>query len=217
MGGAGRQREVAADSAAMTCRNALPFHYPVCGGSTPRTARLILAAGLALLLAACASAPDRAVDSGPGSEPIPLHGGRAGAATPLDLRADDVLMRATGLIGTRYRYGGSTPQTGFDCSGFTTWVFQHAAGIGLPRSARDQFSAAGVAIPREQLRTGDLVFFKQSGRRIDHVGIYVGEGRFVHAPSRGGSVRIDPLNMPHWQRTFEGARRVLVRTRGRLP
>lgn len=161
-----------------------------------------------LLLAGCATQSTK-VDVADESEPLPLPSEMIGAPQPLDLRTDDLLMHAMGLIGIRYRYGGTNPRTGFDCSGFTSWVFSEAAGIGLPRTARDQFASSGSPVPRESLRAGDLVFFKQSGRRIDHVGIYVGEGRFIHSPSRGGRVRIDALALPHWQRTFQGARRVL--------
>ena len=117
-------------------------------------------------------------------------------------------MQAMGLIGSPYRYGGTTPR-GFDCSGFTSYVFRESVGVQLPRTASEQYAAAGQPVAREALVAGDLVFFRQSGRRIDHVGIYVGEGRFIHAPSRGGRVRIDALSNPHWTRTYQGARRLL--------
>lgn len=169
---------------------------------------MLVACALLALPTGCATQPTK-VDVVNESEPLPLPSESIGSPQPLDLRADDLLLRAMGLIGTRYRYGGTNPRTGFDCSGFTSWVFLEATGIGLPRTAHDQFSAAGNPVPRETLRAGDLVFFKQSGRRIDHVGIYVGEGRFIHSPSRGGRVRIDALALPHWQRSFQGARRVL--------
>lgn len=169
---------------------------------------MLALSALVLLLSGCASNPSK-VKAGNESEPLALSSERVSAPQPLDLRTDDLLMHALGLIGTRYRFGGTNPRTGFDCSGFTSWVFREASGIGLPRTARDQFSDAGSPVPREALVAGDLVFFQQSGRRIDHVGIYVGEGRFIHAPSRGGRVRIDALALPHWQRSYEGARRVL--------
>lgn len=178
----------------MIRRDALPRHYAV-----------VL---LALLLAACASAPK--VEVADASEPLPLDSATTSAPKLLDLRADDVLMQAMGLIGTRYRFGGTTPQQGFDCSGFTSYVFRESLGVQLPRTAADQFARAGVAIERDELTPGDLVFFKQNRRRVDHVGIYVGEGRFVHSPSRGGRVRIDALASPHWTRSYTGARRLLV-------
>ena len=192
----------------MTGRDALPRHYPAPARRTPRRGSGT-AAGLlvALLLGGCATAPR--VDLAPASEPLPLGADESGTPKPLDVRADDVLMHAAGLIGTRYRYGGQSPQTGFDCSGFTSWVFREAVGIQLPRTAREQFAGVGTPVPQHELKAGDLVFFRQSRRGIDHVGIYVGEGRFVHAPSRGGRVRIDALSLPHWQRTYQGARRLL--------
>lgn len=193
----------------MIGRDFLPRHYPVHPASAPWRG-LVAAVLTAVVLAGCASAPRPPVATGPSSEPLPLRDYRPRAPRPLDLRSDDVLMQAAGLIGTRYRFGGNRPETGFDCSGFTSWVFAEAAGIQLPRTAREQFSEAGPAVARHALQAGDLVFFEQSRRGIDHVGIYVGEGRFVHAPSRGGRVRIDSLALPHWQRTFEGARRPLA-------
>jgi len=199
----------AADSAAMIGRDALPRHYPV--RPAPAPWRWLIAAVLAAtVLAGCASAPHPPVVAGPASEPLPLRDYSPRAPRPLDLRSDDVLIQAAGLIGTRYRFGGSRPETGFDCSGFTSWVFAEAAGIQLPRTAREQFVQSGPVVARDALQAGDLVFFEQSRRGIDHVGIYVGEGRFVHAPSRGGRVRIDSLSLPHWQRSFEGARRPLA-------
>jgi cell wall-associated NlpC family hydrolase len=177
----------------MTGRDTMPRHYA--------------AALVALLLAACASTPT--VEVTEASEPVPLRGPRTSAATPLDLRADDLLMRAMGLIGTPYRYGGTTPQRGFDCSGFTSYVFRESVGVELPRTANDQFLQAGTTVAQHDLAAGDLVFFRQGRGRIDHVGIYVGEGRFIHSPSRGGRVRIDALAAPHWTRSYKGAKRLL--------
>ena len=174
--------------------------------------RSILACALATLamLSGCATTGGPHDEAGPeASEPRPLRSSRTGPAEPLDLRADDVLMQAMGLIGTRYRYGGTSPQQGFDCSGFTSYVFRASIGLQLPRTAADQFRELGAAVPRDALNAGDLVFFRQGRGRIDHVGIYVGEGRFIHAPSRGGRVRIDGLEAPYWTRSYQGARRVL--------
>ena len=101
-----------------------------------------------------------------------------------------------GLVGTPYRYGGNTPESGFDCSGLIGYVYQNRAGKPPPRTvaALDQW---GQSIARESLRTGDLVVFGR-GRTPNHAGIYVGEGRFVHAPSTGGTVRLDWLDAKHW-------------------
>ncbi len=119
----------------------------------------------------------------------------------------DVLMRAIGLIGTPYRYGGNSPKNGFDCSGLVSYVFNDAASIQLPRTTREQWRVLNNSVSNKRLIAGDLLFFAQ-GRGIDHVGIYVGEGRFVHAPSTGGTVRIDPINSPYWRKHYQGARRV---------
>lgn len=190
-----------ADSAAMNGRDSMLRHYPA----------LLLTAAIALL-AGCASGPRTGPSAQPdveASSPVPMQVPRTGAPVPLDLRADDVLMQAMGLIGTPYRFGGTTPERGFDCSGFTTYVFRESVQLALPRTAQDQFNQAGSAIAKTELVAGDLVFFRQNRRRVDHVGIYVGEGRFVHAPSSGGRVRIDALSSPHWTRSYAGAKRLL--------
>ncbi|MGV8844733.1 MAG: C40 family peptidase [Pseudomonas sp.] len=122
----------------------------------------------------------------------------------------DVLFRALGLVGTPYRYGGNTPDSGFDCSGLIGYVYQNVAGIHLPRTTR---ALQGMAVPqvaRQSLQSGDLLFFATSGgRQVSHAGIYVGEGRFVHAPSSGGTVRLDSLSNSYWRSSYLNARRVL--------
>lgn len=123
-------------------------------------------------------------------------------------QANDVLMRAIGLVGTPYRYGGNTPQGGFDCSGLIGFVYRDAAGLSLPRTTRELAAMNAPRRGREQLSPGDLVFFAGRGG-VDHAGIYVGEGRFVHAPSSGGTVRLDALDARHWQARFAFGRRVL--------
>lgn len=114
-----------------------------------------------------------------------------------------------GLVGTPYRYGGDSPAGGFDCSGLVAYVFREAAGLRLPRSTRGQIDHPARPVERERLRAGDLVFFNPGGGPISHIGIYVGDGRFVHAPSRGGTVRLDRLDTPYWQKAYASARRVL--------
>jgi cell wall-associated NlpC family hydrolase len=122
--------------------------------------------------------------------------------------ANAVLMRALGLVGTPYRYGGNTPQGGFDCSGLVTYVYRDMLDLRLPRTSRDLAAAHGRRVDEGHLATADLVFFG-SGQDVSHVGIYVGEGRFVHAPSTGGTVRLDRLDGPYWQDHYRGALRVL--------
>jgi cell wall-associated NlpC family hydrolase len=123
--------------------------------------------------------------------------------------ANDVLMRALGLIGTPYRFGGNTPGGGFDCSGLVGYVFLDAAGLPLPRTSQQISEIDAPRVPRDRLAPGDLVFFGEGPRRVSHVGIYVGEGRFVHAPTSGGTVRIDPLSLRYWDQRFLFGRRPL--------
>ncbi len=124
--------------------------------------------------------------------------------------ADDVLLRAMAQIGTPYRWGGSSPQTGFDCSGLIGYVFNHSMNIKLPRSTSEMIKVNAPVIERGRLRTGDIVFFATNGaRNVNHAGIYVGDDRFVHAPSTGGRVRIDSLNSPYWSKAYLQAKRYL--------
>jgi cell wall-associated NlpC family hydrolase len=121
--------------------------------------------------------------------------------------ANAVLMRALSLVGTPYRYGGNTPEAGFDCSGLVGYVFHDSLARALPRTSAE-LGAAGDGIGLERMATGDLVVFGEGGG-VSHVGIYVGEGRFVHAPSSGGTVRLDRLDAPYWREHLLGARRLL--------
>ncbi len=125
--------------------------------------------------------------------------------------ANAVLMRALGLVGTPYRFGGNTPESGFDCSGLVTYVFRDMLDVRLPRTSRELAAAQGPRIEPARLAPADLVFFGSRGS-VTHVGIYVGEGRFVHAPSSGGTVRLDHLDGTYWRDHYSGARRVLTRS-----
>lgn len=117
-------------------------------------------------------------------------------------RVADFAMR---LRDVRYVRGGHDPKTGFDCSGFTHYVYNQTYGLNLPYDAPSQFRD-GKTVPRERMRTGDLVFF-QVGKRITHVGIYLDDGRFIHSPRPGKSVRVDSLDSPYWAKRFAGAKR----------
>ncbi|WP_263263913.1 C40 family peptidase [Pseudomonas sp. RIT-PI-S] len=166
----------------------------------------ILAFAPFALLAACASAPPPA--------PMPMVAApRPVILNPADyssVKADDVLFRAIGLVGTPYRWGGNTPDSGFDCSGLIGFVYRDAAGIALPRSTRELITMRAPSVDRSALRSGDLVFFStQGGGQVSHAGIYVGEGRFVHAPRTGGTVRLDYLDKPYWQKAYLDAKRVI--------
>lgn len=122
-----------------------------------------------------------------------------------------VLRRAMALMGTPYRWGGTSPDSGFDCSGLVGYVFRSALGIDLPRVSRDiaTHSNGQMIAKREDLKQGDLVFFGLKGR-INHVGIYVGEGRFLHSPSTGKDVRVDSLLTGYWAPRFMQARRIAM-------
>ncbi|BDM24377.1 C40 family peptidase [Pseudomonas sp. NPDC089428] len=124
--------------------------------------------------------------------------------------ADDVLMRAIGLVGTPYRWGGNTPDSGFDCSGLIGYVYRDAAGISLPRSTREMIVMRAPTVDINSLQSGDLVFFATGGgSQVSHAGIYVGEGRFVHAPRTGGTVRLDYLSNSYWSKAYLQAKRVI--------
>jgi cell wall-associated NlpC family hydrolase len=124
--------------------------------------------------------------------------------------AEDVLFRALGLVGTPYRWGGNTPDSGFDCSGLIGFVYRDAAGISLPRSTREMIVMQAPNVGKEGLQTGDLIFFATNGgSQVSHAGIYVGEGRFVHAPATGGTVKLDSLSKAYWQKAYLSAKRVL--------
>ncbi len=120
----------------------------------------------------------------------------------------DIVVRALTLIDTPYRYGGSTPDAGFDCSGLVRYVYNTVAARQLPRRSED-IGKLGEPITRSQLEPGDLVFFNTLRRAYSHVAIYIGDGRFLHAPARGGRVRIEALDDRYWQARFNGARRML--------
>jgi cell wall-associated NlpC family hydrolase len=114
---------------------------------------------------------------------------------------------AVTLQNIRYRRGGREPSTGFDCSGFVRYVFRHAVDQDLPADSASQFASVGAKVSRAELKTGDLVFFRTRGKRISHVGIYLGEGRFIHSPSSGKRVSINRLDETYWARRFAGAKR----------
>lgn len=154
---------------------------------------------LLALLSACASAP-RTDHAQRATQPASI--------SAVTQRANEVTLRALGLVGTPYVWGGNTPQGGFDCSGLVTFVFTDAAALTLPRTTVQMAAMPARTVARDALRTGDLVFFSE--REVPtHVGIYVGNGRFVHAPNEGGTVRLDALSNPYWNRNYRFSRRVL--------
>ncbi|MFC5608300.1 C40 family peptidase [Variovorax soli] len=155
----------------------------------------LLLAGALLVLAGCGSTPPRAT------------GGAAASVryTPLSTeQSEDIAIHALGLVGTPYRYGGNSPQGGFDCSGLIGYVYRSRAGLAPPRTVA-QLAGFGESVDRSELRTGDLVLFGSG--QPNHAGIYVGDGRFVHAPSTGGTVRLDKLASAYWSRQPLSVRR----------
>lgn len=153
------------------------------GSGARRLTAVLLAA---VLLAGCAVAP-RAPASGEGAQ---------------------LALAAVGLLGTPYRFGGEDPASGLDCSGLVRHAARTALGVELPRQT-EAMSRVGVEVAETQLQPGDLVFFNTLGRPYSHVGVYVDGGRFVHAPTQRGFVRIDLLTQTYWQARFDGARRLV--------
>lgn len=156
-----------------------------------------------LLLAAALISPTAHADE-PIVVPPPLQVSFVDRATTT---AQDAIDHAMDLIGIRYRRGGSSPESGFDCSGFVNHVFREGLGLILPRSSKEM-SKSGETISRDELRPGDLVFFNTMRNAFSHVGIYLGDNQFVHAPRSGGRVRIEDLRDGYWTKRFNGARRV---------
>ena len=148
-----------------------------------------------LALGGCGSTPS------PRSSPI--HAPAPSALS--DEQAHDIAIHALGLVGTPYRYGGNTPDSGFDCSGLIGYVYKSRAGVAPPRTVA-MLGDFGQSVSAGDLRTGDLVIFG-AGRNPTHAGIYVGEGRFVHAPSTGGTVRLDQLASNYWSKQKTSFRR----------
>lgn len=158
----------------------------------------LLACCLAVLLTACGSAPMRTPDSA--VTPVPEV--RSEAASE---QGSEVAIYAMDLIGTGYRFGGKNPEAGLDCSGMVSYIFNRAAGLRLTGSAADM-ARKGRQIDKANLRAGDLVFFNTLNRPFSHVGIYIGDGRFIHAPSGNGKVHISRMDNPYFAPRFEMAR-----------
>ncbi len=131
-----------------------------------------------------------------------------GLVTQVRDRAADMVLTAMNFLGVRYKRGGDSVDNGFDCSGFTRQVFESSLGLVLPRRADEQARAAGlVTVKKDELQPGDLVFFNTLRRTFSHVGIYIGDGKFVHSPKPGGEVRVEDMRIVYWAKRFTGARR----------
>lgn len=135
----------------------------------------------------------------------------AGAAAPAGRGAPELVLAALNFLDTPYRLGGNEHTQGFDCSGFTRHVFQVGLGLLLPRRAEEQAQARDlVPVDADTLAPGDLVFFNTQGRAFSHVGLYMGSGRFVHAPRSGSAVRVEDMREAYWASRYEGARRAAM-------
>jgi cell wall-associated NlpC family hydrolase len=191
----------------------------------PRSAAALARLLLALALGGGATA-HAAPETPPAADPVlqllqdkgllPPEGGRTEPAPLVQQMRDaasDLVISAMNFLGVPYRRGGNHAEQGFDCSGFTRHVFEHSLGLVLPRRADQQAQSAGLLqVKREELRPGDLVFFNTLKRAFSHVGIYVGDGRFIHSPRTGGEVRIEDMREAYWARRFNGARRAEARS-----
>ena len=172
-----------------------------------RVLRMALATLLGFASAGAGAAPDAAT-----SDPIARFLVERGLGDALigqvRDRASDLVITAMNFLGVPYRRGGQTEDEGFDCSGFTRYIFERSIGLVLPRKVDEQASAPGLrSVRRDDLQPGDLVFFNTLRRSFSHVGIYVGEGKFIHSPKSGAAVRIEDMTLAYWARRFTGARR----------
>ena len=163
--------------------------------------RLMLVAALSLLtLPACAQEQARAPNA---SESANDQGHEWGD------RTHELVFHALAFLGVKYHFGGTDPETGWDCSGYVSHVFSNAIGIVLPHNSV-AMSGRGEPIGRADLQPGDLVFFHTLKHAFSHVGIYLGEQRFIHAPSTGKAVQISDMNARYWARRFNGGRRIVA-------
>lgn len=169
--------------------------------SAPKANRLVRAALAGLLLmgggTSTVSARDISMDTGGMASPLQHASGRI----------NDVVLQALALAGLRYQYGGQSATTGMDCSALVQHVFRQAWQRDLPRTA-EEISRAGDRVTVRELEPGDLVFFNTLSRPYSHVGIYLGENKFVHSPSAGSSVRVENMSVNYWKSRYNGARRI---------
>lgn len=162
---------------------------------------LVLALALALSPVAIAQQLKSDADAGKSAAGIGEYGAQV----------ENLLNQGMEYLGIRYRFGGNSPETGLDCSGLVQNVFRNALGLDLPRTAKEM-ARVGDKVGMNDLKPGDLVFFNTMRRAFSHVGIYLGDGRFLHAPRRGEEVRIDDMDKTYWVKRFNGARRLVPDT-----
>lgn len=217
-----------------------PQYNPSIPTLTPRSlwqAGKILLAASALALAGCASNPNAQQHADNDSHHLivrdsylsktksdPLGAylassdfSRAGSSRSYsEPRTPTLVGTALGLLGVKYKYGGESPDTGFDCSGLVGYAAEKSLGLKLPRRSAD-IARLGVSIKRSELKRGDLVFFNTRGARFSHVGIYLGNHKFVHAPRAGSAVRVEDMTIAYWQKRYNGARRLVASAAGAKP
>lgn len=165
--------------------------------------KIVMAALAVFILAGCAAPPAKHVKP---SRPTPAAVQRALAEAP-PTRARELALHALSHVGVPYRFGGSSPENGFDCSGLVQYVYNRGAGLALPRNTQ-AMSRVGTPVGAAELAPGDLVFFDTLRRPYSHVGIYLGDRRFIHAPASGGTVELVDMRERYWQTRFNGARRL---------
>lgn len=173
-----------------------------------RTTMNAFFAGAIITLAGSAAAAPAALPEESGGAIQQRVDSSVASATARLRRLPDLLMHAISLIGVKYRFGGNSAQSGFDCSGFVRHVFAESVALELPRSSF-AMGKLGETVGQDALQPGDLVFYNTLRRSFSHVGIYLGEGRFVHSPSRGKSVEIVDMSDTYWIKRFNGARRLV--------
>jgi cell wall-associated NlpC family hydrolase len=182
------------------------------------TARCAVASALLMACGWAAAAPDEPADAITRllMEKGLIPNAAAVAAAPVESplvrqvrdAASDMVITAMNFLGVPYKRGGNNQEDGFDCSGFTRHIFEMSLGLVLPRRADDQATAPGLLqIARDDLKPGDLVFFNTLKSTFSHVGIYIGEGKFIHSPRTGGAVRVEDMRFAYWNTRFTGARR----------
>ncbi len=151
--------------------------------------------------------PSRSSDATVSADATSTLGGAKSFLSGVTSKAGDVVVGALNMIGVRYRWGGNIPDSGLDCSGFVRYVFQDTLGMTLPRRV-EEMSHVGEKVTVNDLKPGDLVFFNTMRRSFSHVGIYIGDNKFVHSPSIGSTIRVDDLDDGYWEKRFTGARRI---------
>ena len=179
---------------------------------------------LCLILSACAATPPSAppvrdTSRPPASSSAPVSVSKPVAAKPAkpvvikpsasspSAAANEVVLYALGLLNVRYQFGGNNPESGLDCSGMTSYIFDQAIGMKLPHNAAAQ-AKLGRVVERDAVLPGDLVFFNTSGRAFSHVGLYIGNGKFIHAPSTNGQIKVTELENVYFAPRWNGARRI---------